>query len=160
MQYFYVNLLKGAGIVLFLFLLWIIAREDIKTKRIPHKYLTFLLLAGLPVSRLMLHISIQGQVRGAFTVSTIMLFCSIIKQKGFGGGDVKLMFVSGFIIGEKYNIWAFVLGILCAGAYSVSKLVLDKKRSTENIAFGPFLCAGILASVFCGDYLSVWFWSS
>jgi leader peptidase (prepilin peptidase)/N-methyltransferase len=153
-------LIKGAGVVLFLFLLLMIAREDLKTKRIPDKYLAALVFPGITVSKLFLLISLQERIIGAVTVSAVMLLCSVIRPKCFGGGDVKFMMVIGLIIGKNCTIWAFVVGVLSAGIYIASRFLLNRKVWKNSFAFGPFLCAGIIVSLFSGDYLTDWFLGS
>ncbi|HHW69485.1 MAG TPA: prepilin peptidase, partial [Tenericutes bacterium] len=61
----------------------------------------------------------------------------IFKKEAMGGGDVKLMFVFGFIIGWQMSIISIVFASFIA--LPVSIYILYKKK-TNVIPFGPFLC--------------------
>ena len=66
------------------------------------------------------------------------------KKRFFGGGDIKLTFVLGFILGIKAGIVALVLSSFLALPYAIATLYL---KDNHEFAYGPFI-AGALFIVF------------
>ena len=71
----------------------------------------------------------------------------LARKRGFGFGDVKLMAVGGLFLGWRGVVAAFFCAFVAGGA--VAALLLLTKRAAQGsyMAFGPFLCAGILAAL-------------
>ena len=66
-----------------------------------------------------------------------------------GGGDIKLMFASGLLLGTKGIIVAFVIAVVIGGSYGIYALMTKKQDSKDAIPFGPFLCVGLyIASLY------------
>lgn len=158
MQKFYdIEFIKGAGIILFLALLFFIAWIDYKTKRIPDRCTAAALLMSMLSGWIYPSISLLERMAGGLTVSGVLLLLSAAKPGCFGGGDIKLMAAAGIGIGWSRNLWAFALAVLTAGIYVGCHFLLGRKKREDSFAFGPFLCVGIIAAVFWGDYLTEWF---
>ena len=51
-----------------------------------------------------------GTVLGAVVIAVPMLVLTVLLKGGFGGGDIKLMAVSGFLNGVKVITYAGMLG--------------------------------------------------
>ena len=77
----------------------------------------------------------------------------LYKKDGFGYGDVKLMAVAGLFLGWRYVFVAFFIAFLAGGVYAAFLLITGRARRGEYIAFGPFLCAGIIAALWFGQAL-------
>ena len=58
-------------------------------------------------------------IMGMFCISVPMILLNVLIAESFGGGDIKLMFVSGIALGWKYSLLAAFIGILLAGSYSI-----------------------------------------
>ena len=80
---------------------------------------------------------------------TLMLF----KKDGFGYGDVKLMAVAGLFLGWRIIFVAFFLAFVAGGLYATFLLATGRAKRGEYIAFGPFLCAGIITALWFGQAL-------
>lgn len=65
----------------------------------------------------------------------------LFKRESMGGGDIKLMFVFGLVLGFPLAIVSIFLGSIIGLPIS---LVLVHKSSNHEIPFGPFLSAGAL----------------
>ena len=91
-------------------------------------------------------------VAGFFSVS---LFLGIIyiftKVKSIGGGDIKLMAVSGLMLGWQRNILAFFIGALLALVIHSLRMVFTE--TGRRLAFGPYLAGGILISMLWGGQI-------
>lgn len=62
---------------------------------------------------------------------------------GMGGGDVKLMAISGFWLGLYGIGLALFIGVILGAIWAVILLISKKKSRQDPIAFGPWLALGI-----------------
>ena len=76
--------------------------------------------------------------------SFIIFINETLKKDSLGGGDIKLTFVLGFILGIKAGIVALVLSSFLALPYAIATLYL---KDNHEFAYGPFI-AGALFIVF------------
>ena len=95
-------------------------------------------------------------VGGGFAVVP-MLVLALAIPGAFGGGDIKLMSVSGLLIGGASMICAMCIGIITGGAYVTLMLVRKRLNKTDQFAFGPFLAFGLATAIFLGDKMAVWY---
>jgi len=65
----------------------------------------------------------------------------LFKTDSMGGGDIKLLFFFGFVLGWEMAIFAIFLGSLIGLPVS---LIILKTKKTNIIPFGPFLSIGAL----------------
>jgi prepilin signal peptidase PulO-like enzyme (type II secretory pathway) len=81
----------------------------------------------------------------------------ITKKRGFGFGDVKLIFPLALLMGWPklwVGVWlAFVIG----AAVGVSLIILGKKRFGQVLPFAPFLILGTILSLLYGQSLLSWY---
>lgn len=95
---------------------------------------------------------------GAVLVSSFFMLIGLIKYRGqeaMGGGDVKLMAALGLLLGWKSILVVMVLGcILGAVIHLVLMAVLKKGR---QLAFGPYLSAGAIITMICGQRIIEWY---
>lgn len=72
----------------------------------------------------------------------LMLFGSLaFKQEALGGGDIKLSFVAGMVLGIKLGIIYIVLASFLAFPYAV---YVTLKNKDNMLPFGPFLVSSLL----------------
>ena len=84
----------------------------------------------------------------------IMLIFYLLPFTRIGAGDVKLSALIGAISGFPKIFFALSSGIIFVGIISIF-LVLSKRKSiNEDIAFGPYLCAGTAFIIILEDNLS------
>jgi leader peptidase (prepilin peptidase)/N-methyltransferase len=147
-------------------LLIVIALIDYKHMMIPNG----LIIAGLAVGAAKLAASIFTQIFGSWTLYVIgfaagalpllliLLFCAwVLKKEEIGGGDIKLMAFTGLVIGWQLVIPAYLIGIVVGALVGVILMATGKKKRGDEIPFGPFLCFGILISVFFGYDMIHWY---
>ncbi len=125
--------------------LMVITMIDADTQEIPPQLNVILLLLGIPAIWVLPGPTITERVIGLFAISVPMFILMLFN--GFGGGDVKMMFAAGFLLGWKGVVGAFFVGIIVGGAYAIYLLVKKKKGRKEQFAFGPFLAFGVLVSL-------------
>ncbi len=90
---------------------------------------------------------------GFVTVSVPMLLLSLGIEGAFGGGDIKLMAVCGFLLGWRNTLVAFMIALILGGGRAIYLIFLRRKKRGEHIAFGPALCIGTAAALFFGTDL-------
>ena len=77
------------------------------------------------------------------------------KGRGMGGGDMKLMAVTGLMLGWKEIILAFILGCILGSVIHVARMRISKVEHT--LAFGPYLSLGIMITVLFGQPILNWY---
>ncbi len=71
----------------------------------------------------------------------------IFKKESMGGGDIKLLFVFGLVLGWEMAILSIVVGAFIALPIAIV-LIYSKKIKERIIPFGPFLCLAALILLF------------
>ena len=79
---------------------------------------------------------------GMAGVSGLLLCLSLLRPGAFGGGDVKLAALTGFLLGWQQSWYAFAVSVFSAGVYVLWKLLRKEAHRNSQIPFGPFLCLG------------------
>ena len=77
----------------------------------------------------------------------------IFKKESLGGGDIKMMFTFGLILGPIVGIFSIFLGSLLALPISI---LIMKLKKDNLIPFGPFLLVALAFLFFTGiDYMTL-----
>lgn len=140
-------IMKSLLSYIFLILLAAAAWKDIRTRRIPNAIVLGIAAAGILSIPFFPAISLADRGIGIFCVSLPLLIITLLVPGSFGGGDIKLMAASGIFLGWEMNLRAFALAALIAGAWCIWKLLRKQLDRKAQIAFGPFLCIGIVTEV-------------
>ncbi len=151
--------LKGIFAFLYLGILTMVAFIDRDTRIIYNRFHIMIGLLGLTALRLFPGRGIWDRLIGAAAVSVPMLLLALVIEGAFGGGDIKLMAVSGFLLGWKAVLAAMFIGLLAGGGYCVWMLAGKKLSRKDAFAFGPFLALGLGIAFFWGDLLVLWYLS-
>lgn len=130
--------------VVYLMILCRIAYADWKYQIIePWTHIGILTLACMEIL-FRVGVSVQERCLGAVAIAVPMLVLTVLLKGGFGGGDIKLMAVSGFLNGVKVITYAGMLGIILSGIYVSMMLAAGKMGRKDSFALGPFLVMGIV----------------
>lgn len=130
--------------VVYLMILCRIAYADWKYQIIePWTHIGILTLACMEML-FRVGVSVQERCLGAVAIAVPMLVLTVLLKGGFGGGDIKLMAVSGFLNGVKVITYAGMLGIILSGIYVSMMLAAGKMGRKDSFALGPFLVMGIV----------------
>ena len=78
-----------------------------------------------------------------FLVALLLLWFGylVFKQEALGGGDIKLSFVAGMLLGIKFGIVYIILASFLAFPYAV---YVTLKNKDHMLPFGPFLVSSLL----------------
>ena len=130
---------------------------DWRTKEIPVGVNIFIFILGL--IRLITDFSNWHQyVIGLFAVSCFLyLLFLVTKGKAMGGGDIKLMATTGLLLGWQLVIVAFLLGCIIASIVHLALMAI--KKVGRELAFGPYLSAGVFIAMIWGEQLVSWYLS-
>jgi leader peptidase (prepilin peptidase)/N-methyltransferase len=144
-------------------LLIIASFVDIAHQEIPNGIVIALLITGIAYTLLDLPLW-TDHVIGLFAGGLPLLIVAAIAQYGFkkeamGGGDIKLMAALGLICGWKLILLALFLGIIAGAVYAIVLLFTKKAKRSSALAFGPFLSAGFMFSIFFGEGILFWYLS-
>jgi leader peptidase (prepilin peptidase)/N-methyltransferase len=95
-------------------------------------------------------------VIGFFAVSSFLLLIFYASHgRGIGGGDIKLMAAAGLVLGWQAIVLAFFIG--CILAAIIHPIRMKMKHLNRVLAFGPYLCAGIVVSMLYGKQMVDWY---
>ena len=126
-----------------------------------------LMIAVLAIpSHFLAHIHLKDRIIGLFIISVPFFLIgeisrAFIKKKtgenirGIELGDTILMACAGVFLGWKAMIPAAIIGLLLAAIFG---LLYKKFTGDSKMAFGPFLCAGLLLGAMFGDEITKWYY--
>ncbi|PIZ00364.1 hypothetical protein COY62_03105 [bacterium (Candidatus Howlettbacteria) CG_4_10_14_0_8_um_filter_40_9] len=149
-------------------LLLIVFVYDLKHKIIPDKIiypaivlaLSYWLLA-IGANYLYGNISLASSLYpllSAFGVGGFFYFLATVSDgKWMGGGDIKLVFLMGLLLGFPNILPAMFIGFISGAVVGVVLIILGKKKLQSEIPFGPFLIAGTWITLFWGDKVVEWY---
>jgi len=92
--------------------------------------------------------ALLGVLAGTLPLLLIDKIVVLLTSKdGFGFGDVKLMAMAGLFLGWQGVPEAFFFAFVGGGLYGAFLLLTRRAERYSYVAFGPFLCAGVLISL-------------
>lgn len=130
---------------------------DFRTFEIPLGFNVFIAVLGLV--RILTDLPDWKEYAiGFFAVSVPLYIIYIVtKGRGIGGGDIKLMAVSGLVLGWECNVLAFLMGCIIGSVIHVLRMRLTKVEHV--LAMGPYLSIGIYICALWGTRMISWYMS-
>ena len=149
--------------LLILTLLIIMAVYDARWMILPDKimYPTIVVAAGLLVVRMVqAHSWVVG--RGPVLAALIAgggFFAMVYFSKGraMGGGDIKLAFLMGLLLGLKGTALAMLIAFNVAAVVGITLIIVRKRGRRDQIPFGPFLVLGTVVAYLYGNDIINWY---
>ncbi len=158
------------------FLAWVvIIAIDLRHYVIPNELNAFLLLVGVVITALLAaHAPDIFPFRTSFVRNYVLLFSfsnsvlvnhvigmafggaffallvALSRGRGIGVGDVKLMLVSGLVLGWPDIALSTIVSFVLGGLFGGMLLLLKQKSMKDKIPFAPFLVLGFFLTVFFG----------
>lgn len=128
---------------------------DWRTYEIPPGINGFLFILGVAAAVLDRG-NLLSHLAGMLCVSGFLGILYLISRgRAIGGGDIKLMFACGLILGWKQIILAFLLGCIIG---SVIHLIRIRVQGEGHVlAMGPYLSAGIFLAALWGNAWISWY---
>lgn len=151
--------IEGLWGFLYLGILAVVALIDWDTRIIYDRFHIGIALLGIAAVWLFPEHGLVDRLIGLAVVSVPMFVLALAVEGAFGGGDIKLMAVSGFLLGWRAVLFAAFVGLAAGGVYCIVMLAAGRISRKEQIAFGPFLAVGLAAALFWGDAAAGWYLS-
>jgi len=136
-----------------------VALIDLNTSTIPNPLIIALIPPAIGAIWFLPGVTIISHIIGFFTVALPMLLLTLLIKGAFGGGDIKLMAVCGFLLGWELTLLAFFIALLVGGGAATFLLLTKQRKRGEQMVFGPSLCMGIATALFFGSNLINWYLS-
>lgn len=149
------------------YILWVILVWDLKYMIIPD-FLVLIGIVGTFIFQIYLTVNagflmglennLISALLGGLVVSGFFGFLFYIsKGKWIGGGDVKLGFWLGLMVGFKMTYFLLLFSYVFGAVVSVFLLLFFKKKMKSQIPFGPFLIISTYVIIFSRDLiLEIW----
>jgi len=135
------------------FVLVCVSVVDWETMQIPDELLVLGAVSGIAWMGLFSYSpqwqdAILGAVAGALPLLLLDRFVWMLAKKpGFGFGDVKLMAVAGLFLGWQGMWTAYFVAFVAGGFYGMVLIFTGRAERGSYLAFGPFLCLGVLVAL-------------
>ncbi|HHW08150.1 MAG TPA: prepilin peptidase [Clostridia bacterium] len=138
----------------FLFsILIVITFIDIKLLLIPNRLILMILNWWLLWQVLEPEISWGQSLVGSLLGGGILLAIAVLSKGAMGGGDIKLMFAAGLMLGGPAVLLALFISFVSGALGGGFLLATGVKKLKEPIPFGPFLAVGIFVAALWGEEL-------
>jgi len=103
-------------------------------------------------------------VVGALISGSIMFLWAyfgekIFKKPAIGGGDIKLVAVTGLFLGAKLTLLGLFLGFTVGGIFGLIKIYQKKLQLKTAVAFVPFLLVGVCLALLIGESFFHWYFT-
>lgn len=143
--------------LLLMSLLIIITVSDIAYMLIPDKVL---LPFGILLLVLRLWIPLTpwwDSLLGAAVGFLILLLIAVVSKGGMGGGDIKLFFVIGLVLGTVHTLLTLFLAALIGSIVGLVFLKRTGQGRKTPIPFGPSIAAAAIIVYFWGTPIVSWY---
>ncbi len=130
---------------------------DLQHYIIPDKLTVFALAGGVVLNVFTHDLTLVSSLLGLTSAAAFLLVLAFISRGGMGGGDIKFAAVIGLFLGWPNGLFAIFLGCMLAGLVGIVLLLTRIKGRKDAIPFGPFLCAGALATIWHGEDILRWY---
>ena len=143
--------------ILFVSLLVIITVSDIAYMLIPDKVLLPFAVSFLILRWLIPTSPWWDSLLGAAVGFTVLYFIAVVSKGGMGGGDVKLFFVIGLVLGTVNTLLTLFFASLIGSVVGIYVLRKTGKGRKTPVAFGPSIALAAVISYFFGADFVEWY---
>jgi len=135
-----------------------IAITDIKTMTVPLSLnIVFFILSLYPV---IMHNNFLDNFYGFLFLTLFFLVIMFIFPGAFGGGDLKLYAVAGFLLGLEMSIVLLEVSLISGAVFGVIWGAVKGWSFRIKIPFAPFIAAGIIITLLFGDTIILFYYSN
>jgi len=141
----------------------VLAVYDLRWSLLPDKVLLPLIIPAVAIllgEVLIAHaawVAIGPVVAAVAFGGAFYLLAAVSKGRWMGGGDIKLAFVMGLLLGLKETALAMLIAFVSAALIGVALIALGRKTRRDLIPFGPFLIAGTIIAYLFGSSIITWY---
>lgn len=123
-------------------ILLLISQSDIKGNQIPNLYIVLLFVPIIIEIIFVGTVSNTERLVGFLLMAIPLTTVKMIKPNGIGGGDIKLLALSGLLLGYDV-IAALLIGSILAGVVNIFLLIIGKVKRNQRCWVGPYYAIGI-----------------
>lgn len=149
--------------VFFVCILYLVSVTDIYEQIIPDSALLvaivirivyFVLMEGFQWKGL-LGLLIDGLAVSLPLLVLVLIMEKILKKEAMGGGDIKLLFVTGMYLGWAENLLAIFFACIIGIAVGMVQMKKQEGKSEDSVyfPFGPSIAAGAVISMLIGEQI-------
>ena len=140
----------------FIIIMITVTLSDLKYQIIPNK-ITYPGIILFFIIRMFYHpYPIWSYIIGAVIGGGLLLLVAILSRGGMGGGDIKLFFLIGLVLGWQNTLLAIFLSTAIGSIIGGFLMLFRVVKRKQMIAFGPFIFIGSIITYFLGN--QIWFW--
>ena len=151
--------LEFAVALLFISLLVIIVVSDIAYMLIPNKVLLFF-LPLIVIGRILSPLEPWwDSVLGAVIGFGILYIIAIVSKGGMGGGDIKLFFLLGLVLGSVNTLLTLFVASVIGMIVGIVVLKARNQGRKTPVPFGPSIALAAIIVYFYGEAMIDWYWS-
>ncbi len=136
-------------------ILLVMSMIDIDIQEIPNALILSIVVLAIPYV-FASGLPLWEHILGAFVMS-IPLFVVGIITGGIGGGDIKLLFATGILLGYKLTLVAGLAGIIIGALVGVVLLISRKAGRKTAMPLGPALASGFVIAALWGNQVFDWY---
>ena len=74
----------------------------------------------------------------------LLTIANKIAKGGIGGGDIKLLTATGFMVGIYVVFEVLIYALVSCILYTIFKIIIKKYNAKEHFPFGPFIYMGFV----------------
>ncbi len=136
---------------------------DLKWYLLPDKVLLPLIAPALAIAVLTAASAgswqvIIGPVEAALAFGgAFYAVAAVSGGRWMGGGDIKLAFIMGLLLGLKKTLLAMFIAFNSAAIIGLLLIALGRKSRKDMIPFGPFLILGTMVAYWYGGSIINWY---
>lgn len=143
--------------LLFVSLLVIITVSDLSYMIIPDRVLLPFAIALLILRWIIPTSPWWDSLLGAAVGFCVLYVIAVVSKGGMGGGDIKLFFVIGLVLGTMNTLLTLFLASLIGSIVGIYVLKKTGKGRKTPVAFGPSIAAAAILSYFFGAHFVEWY---
>lgn len=143
--------------LLFVSLLVIITVSDLSYMIIPDKVLLPFAISFLILRWLIPTSPWWDSLLAAAVGFSVLFFIAVVSKGGMGGGDIKLFFVIGLVLGTMNTLLTLFIAALIGSIVGIFVLKKTGKGRKTPVAFGPSIAAAAVLSYFYGVDIVEWY---
>jgi leader peptidase (prepilin peptidase) / N-methyltransferase len=146
-----------------LVLLIVLAVYDARWLILPDKIMLPLVVVALVYSATMAVLTRTPQVLLGPLMAAVIAggaFFAIVyfsKGRAMGGGDIKLAFAMGLVLGLQGTAVAMLVAFNTAAVVGIAMIVTGRRKRHDHIPFGPFLVGGTVVAFLFAQHLVSWY---
>ncbi len=113
------------------------------------------LIGGLILGNSIFSMLLAGFVAAGFFAAQFF----ISRGRWIGGGDIRLGFLMGLMLGWPQTIVALMLAYILGSIIGIGLIIFGKKQFGSQIPFGTFLTLATFVVLLYGAELIAWYWN-